>query len=80
MLHLGAGYRSARPIISIRYIRLATHGHSIQMGSLGEIDRDCNIELPPSPDAIMRRSSHLPRREQWPGKDDHGELDAQTRN
>jgi hypothetical protein len=48
--------------------------------SVRKADHDCNIELPPSPNAIMRSSSHLPRKEQWPGKDDHGELDAQTRN
>ena len=34
---LRAGYRSARPIISIRHIRLATHGRSIQMGHVGYV-------------------------------------------
>ena len=30
MLHSRAGYRSARPILFITHIRLATHGRSIQ--------------------------------------------------
>ena len=31
MLHSRAGYRSARPILFITHIRLATHGRSIQL-------------------------------------------------
>jgi hypothetical protein len=43
MLHSRAGYRSARPILFITHIRLATHGRSIQM---------CQATFPPF-DALM---------------------------
>src|SRR5262249_58869933 len=46
--------------------------------SVRKADRDCNIELPPSPNAIMRRATHPPRREQRPRQEDPGELDAPT--
>ena len=35
MLHSRAGYRSARPILFITHIRLATHGRSIQSAKPG---------------------------------------------
>ena len=43
-------------------------------------DRDCNIEPPTSPYAIMRRAHPYRGENTGPGKDDRGELDTQTRN
>jgi len=43
-------------------------------------DRDCNIEPPASPYAIMRRAHPYRGENSGPGKDDRGELDIQTRN
>jgi hypothetical protein len=42
-------------------------------------DRDCNIEPPASPYAIMRRAPYRGENS-GPGKDDRGEFDTQTRN
>jgi hypothetical protein len=43
-------------------------------------DRDCNIEPPASPYAIMRRAHPYRGENSGPGKDDRGEFDTQTRN
>jgi len=48
--------------------------------SVRKDDRDCNIEPPTSPYAIMRRAHPYRGENSGPGKDDHGELDTQTRN
>ena len=43
-------------------------------------DRDCNIEPPASPYAIMRRAYPYRGENSGPGKDIVGKLDTQTRN
>jgi hypothetical protein len=43
-------------------------------------DRDCNIEPPASPYAIMRRAYSYRGENSGPGKDIVGKLDTQTRN
>ena len=43
-------------------------------------DRDCNIEPPASPYAIMRRAHPYRGENSGPGRDDRGEFDTQTRN
>ena len=43
-------------------------------------DRDCNIEPPASPYAIMRRVHPYRGENSGPGKDIVGKLDTQTRN
>jgi hypothetical protein len=43
-------------------------------------DRDCNIEPPTSPYAIMRRVYPYRGENSGPGKDIVGKLDTQTRN
>ena len=48
--------------------------------SVRKDDRDCNIEPPTSPYAIMRRVYPYRGENSGPGKDDRGELDTQTRN
>ena len=45
-----------------------------------EDDRDCNIEPPASPYAIMRRVHPYRGENSGPGKDIVGKLDTQTRN
>ena len=45
-----------------------------------EDDRDCNIEPPASPYAIMRRVHPYRGENNGPGKDCVGELDTQARN
>ena len=48
--------------------------------SARKADRDCNIEPPASPNAIMRRVHPYRGENSGPGKDIVGKLDTQTRN
>ena len=48
--------------------------------SVRKADRDCNIEPPASPYAIMRRAYPYRGENSGPGKDIVGKLDTQTRN
>jgi hypothetical protein len=48
--------------------------------SVRKDDRDCNIEPPTSPYAIMRRVHPYRGENSGPGKDIVGKLDTQTRN
>ena len=48
--------------------------------SARKADRDCNIEPPASPYAIMRRACPYRGENSGPGKDIIGKLDTQTRN
>jgi len=48
--------------------------------SARKADRDCNIEPPASPYAIMRRAYPYRGENSGPGKDIVGKLDTQTRN
>jgi hypothetical protein len=48
--------------------------------SVRKADRDCNIEPPASPYAIMRRVRPYRGENSGPGKDIVGKLDNQTRN
>ena len=48
--------------------------------ALNQRDCACNIDLPASSYAIMRRAGPYRGENSGPGKDDRGELDTETRN
>ena len=52
----------------------------VYFASARKADRDCNLEPPASPYAIMRRTYPYRGENSGPGKDIVGKLDTQTRN
>ena len=72
---------TARPGIRERPCRDDGDGEFVRFcASARKGDRDCNIEPPASPYAIMRRVHPYRGENSGPGKDIVGELDTQTRN
>jgi hypothetical protein len=77
-------YENSRRVDSRNCAKLGELVHMLAFArffaSARKADRDCNIEPPTSPYAIMRRACPYRGENSGPGKDIVGKRDTQTRN